>query len=42
MKLRFDFHRTPAEKVLSNVTDTVCVVDITISDPPLEEVIAKI
>jgi hypothetical protein len=42
MKLRFDIHRTSAEKVLSNVTDTGSVADITISDPPLEEVIAKI
>jgi ABC-2 type transport system ATP-binding protein len=42
VKLRFDTQKTPVEKVLSHVTDAGSVVDITISDPPLEEVIAKI
>src|SRR5215208_4946097 len=42
VKLRFDSHQTPVEKVLSHLTDAGSVVDITISDPPLEEVIAKI
>ena len=42
VKLRFDNHETPVEKVLSHVTDAGSVVDITISDPPLEDVIAKI
>ena len=42
VKLRFDSHKTPVEKVLSHLTDAGSVVDITISDPPLEEVIAKI
>ena len=42
VKLRFDVHKTPVEKVLAHVTDAGSVVDITISDPPLEEVIAKI
>ena len=42
VKLRFDIHKSPVEKVLSHVTDAGSVVDITISDPPLEEVIAKI
>ena len=42
VKLRFDTHTTPVEKVLSHLTDAGSVVDITISDPPLEEVIAKI
>ncbi|NWG07372.1 MAG: ATP-binding cassette domain-containing protein [Chloroflexi bacterium] len=42
VKLRFDTRKTPVEKVLSHVTDAGSVVDITISDPPLEEVIAKI
>ena len=42
VKLRFDTHITPVEKVLSHLTDAGSVVDITISDPPLEEVIAKI
>src|SRR5215211_1813089 len=42
VKLRFDSQKTPVEKVLSHLTDAGNVVDITISDPPLEEVIAKI
>ena len=42
VKLRFDAHKTPVEKVLAHVTDAGSVVDITISDPPLEEVIARI
>lgn len=42
VKLRFDTHKTAVEKVLSHVTRAGSVVDITISDPPLEEVIAKI
>jgi len=42
VKLRFDTSTTPVEKVLSHLTDAGAVVDITISDPPLEEVIAKI
>ena len=42
VKLRFDTRTTPVDKVLSQLTDSGSVVDITISDPPLEEVIAKI
>ncbi len=42
VKLRFDTRATPVEKVLSHLTNTGSVVDITISDPPLEEVIAMI
>ena len=42
VKLRFDTHTTPVEKVLAHLTDAGSVVDITISDPPLEEVIARI
>jgi ABC-2 type transport system ATP-binding protein len=42
VKLRFDVHKTPVEKVLARVTDAGSVMDITISDPPLEEVIARI
>jgi ABC-2 type transport system ATP-binding protein len=42
VKLRFDTRATSVERVLSNLTDAGSVVDITISDPPLEEVIAKI
>ena len=42
VKLRFDTHKTAVEKVLAHLTNAGSVVDITISDPPLEEVIAKI
>ena len=42
VKLRFDTRQTPVEKVLSQLTFAGSVVDITISDPPLEEVIARI
>jgi ABC-2 type transport system ATP-binding protein len=42
VKLRFDTHKTAVEKVLSHLTEAGSVVDITISDPPLEEVISKI
>jgi ABC-2 type transport system ATP-binding protein len=42
VKLRFDTQDTPVEKVLAHLTDAGSVVDITISDPPLEEVIGKI
>jgi ABC-2 type transport system ATP-binding protein len=42
VKLRFDTTQTPVEKVLARLTEAGNVVDITISDPPLEEVIAKI
>ena len=42
VKLRFDTRTTPVEKVLGHLTGAGNVVDITISDPPLEEVIAKI
>ncbi len=42
VKLRFDARRTPVEQILAKLTERGQVVDITISDPPLEEVIAKI
>jgi ABC-2 type transport system ATP-binding protein len=42
VKLRFDTKLTSVDTVLSHLTDAGSVVDITISDPPLEEVIAKI
>jgi ABC-2 type transport system ATP-binding protein len=42
VKLKFDAQRMPVEKVLAHLTKVGSVVDITISDPPLEEVIAKI
>ena len=42
VKLRFDTHQTPVQKVLAHLTEAGDVADITISDPPLEEVIARI
>jgi ABC-2 type transport system ATP-binding protein len=42
VKLRFDTSRTPVQQVLASLTEGGGVVDITISDPPLEEVIARI
>jgi ABC-2 type transport system ATP-binding protein len=42
VKLRFDSAHTPVQRVLSRLTETGEVVDITISDPPLEDVIARI
>ncbi len=42
VKLRFDTLQTPAEAVLARLTAVGQVMDITISDPPLEEVIAAI
>ena len=42
VKLRFDTQRTPVQQVLARLTEAGDVVDITISDPPLEEVIARI
>lgn len=41
-KLRFDTHRTPVDAILARLTACGNVVDITISDPPLEEIIARI
>jgi ABC-2 type transport system ATP-binding protein len=42
VKMRFDTTRTAVGEVLANLTEAGNVVDITISDPPLEEVIARI
>ena len=42
VKLRFDTARTPVEKVMAHLSSAGTLVDITVSDPPLEEVIAKI
>ena len=42
VKLAFDTHTTPADIVLPRLSAAGTLVDITISDPPLEEVIAKI
>lgn len=42
VKLQFDTQQTPVSAVMTHLTQKGSVVDITISDPPLEEVIAKI
>jgi ABC-2 type transport system ATP-binding protein len=42
VKLQFDTQRTAVGAVMTHLTQKGSVVDITISDPPLEEVIAKI
>ncbi len=42
VKLRFDTNKTPVDKVLTMLSTYGQVMDINISDPPLEEVIAKI
>jgi len=42
VKLRFDTHKTPVDQVMTTLSSRGQVVDINISDPPLEEIIAKI
>ncbi len=42
VKLTFDTRQTPADAVLARLSSAGMLVDITISDPPLEEVIALI
>ncbi len=42
VKLRFDSRQTPVESVISRLAEAGSLVDITISDPTLEEVIRKI
>ena len=42
VKLAFDTRQTPADAVLARLSSAGTLVDITISDPPLEEVIALI
>jgi len=42
VKLRFDTRATPVDKVIADISSRGQVMDINISDPPLEEVIAKI
>lgn len=42
VKLAFDTRETPADAMLARLSAAGTVVDITISDPPLEEVIANI
>jgi len=42
VKLRFETNQTPVDSVMSHLSNVGELVDITISDPPLEEVIAKV
>ena len=42
VKLKFDSTQTPVDSVISHLSGAGELVDITISDPPLEEVIAKV
>jgi len=42
VKLKFDTTQTPVDSVISHLSGAGELVDITISDPPLEEVIAKV
>ncbi len=42
VKLKFDTTRTAVDHVMSHISEAGDIVDITISDPPLEEVIARI
>lgn len=42
VKLRFDTNSTSVDSVMSHLSSIGDLVDITISDPPLEEVIAKV
>jgi len=42
VKLTFDTRQTPADAVMARLSTAGVLVDITISDPPLEEVIARI
>ena len=42
VKLRFDTTKTSVDSVMSHLSEAGELVDITVSDPPLEDVIAKI
>jgi ABC-2 type transport system ATP-binding protein len=42
VKLSFDTRETPVKKAIADLSARGQVIDINISDPPLEEVIAKI
>lgn len=42
VKLQFDSAQTPVDSVITRLSEIGDIMDITISDPPLEEVIAKI
>ena len=42
VKLQFDTRNTPVDKLMTLLSTRGQVMDINISDPPLEEIIAKI
>jgi ABC-type uncharacterized transport system ATPase subunit len=42
VKLQFDTHQTPVESVIAELAQSGTVVDVTISDPSLEQVIRVI
>jgi ABC-2 type transport system ATP-binding protein len=42
VKLQFDARQTPVESVLQRLMDAHSVVDITVNDPPMEEIIRSI
>jgi ABC-2 type transport system ATP-binding protein len=42
VKLKFDTTKAPVDKVISHLSEAGDIMDITISDPPLEEVISMI
>jgi len=42
VKLKFDTEQTPVDSVMAHLSEAGALVDITISDPPLEDVIARI
>jgi len=42
VKLQFDARQTPVESVLQRLMDAHSVVDITVNDPPMEEIIRNI
>ena len=42
VKLRFDTRKTPVDQVMTMLSSRGQLMDINISDPPLEEIIAKI
>jgi ABC-2 type transport system ATP-binding protein len=42
VKLRFDARQTPVEKVMAHLSAAGTLLDITVSDPPLEDIIRLI
>jgi ABC-2 type transport system ATP-binding protein len=42
VKLQFDARTTPVESVLQRLLDAHSVADITVNDPPMEEIIRSI